>query len=259
MSTSNNTPIFDFSNIRANSNTELETYLSEKKNRLEKKLNNKQTNNKSSNFVWFLMVLVLGLSLGFGMYSFQEIQKNRETIARLEQESGEVAGVSEVATSYNPALVEPLTGYGFSVVPQRDTDLEFTRDRKAQDSAIFSGLRELYTKHTALASDGSQNYEAFIEVSAIEYDNKLNREQFTAEVEKFLGAGYTLETGEVSIPKEYQLNKFSNTTDSSVAYFATVTNDYYYLIKHKNGFRGVESLQAESEYVDLMISWLYIN
>ncbi|NJL96853.1 hypothetical protein HC864_03520 [Candidatus Gracilibacteria bacterium] len=224
---------------------------------VEKAQKNLQRSSKSSKkrfknlnlylVIIFLIILLIGLSF----YSFRVKFTNSSSSPATNEPQKEFI--------QEPGRLESIiSGQTFSVVVDQATPQNFNVQEESVDFVFLNNQKGIVTKIIASNEvNGNKNISG-IEVYSTEYDNRLNVNSFSREVQQSLGSSYTIDE-DLEIPKGFKLIKISNSNDPNIIYYTGVTSENYYVIKSINPAKEIASLNEYSTFIDNMIYGLYLN
>lgn len=225
-------------------------YLKSKEEVLKKK--NKATRPQSTH-MWALVFVLMVSLVGLGITALLQYRNTQELLAQYSN----VAGVSDTQNVQNI-----ITAEGFSIVLKEETPDEYVVSRTSDTSEYVEDVLSVTTALVAeLESTDGQPVKAGIEVEVIEYDNRLNQQDFAELVAQELGEDYDIIAGDISLPKDYAASIIKNTSETSngINYHTAVTSSNYYVIKVYTQTSPFPELVSHTRFSDTLLSNLYLN
>lgn len=239
--------------IKDISNNDLEKLINENERKFDTMLT-KDTNIGSKFFKFLIFILFIGI-LVFSGIIFLEINKTRESLQKIENNS---LLASNTYKSSN--LLDPISGTGFTIILEQKTDLKFVSERKIENSDFLDNRIGIVTEVKTETIYKNTKLEYILEVKTVEYDNKFNQEQFTEKLIKTLNNNYKLVSKEVLTAKGYKLWKIATEDKNDPIYYTFVNTENYYIIKIKNDFAlKIEENNEYKNLLDKMLLWMYLN
>lgn len=239
----------DFSSSQTS--TQLQEYLQKKEVEFQSKM--RKRHKSQLNLSWVIITLLLVTLVGLGALSIREIQKGNQTITRLSERQSEVAGVTN-----RPYEQEPITGFGFAILPDREIPQEFEQNREVINSPFFEGREQVESSFLVNIQTPQEQLKSGLTIGVLEYDNQLNHQQFSDLVAKTLGPSFSVKTDSIVLNKDFKLQKISNELESPT-YYTAVTTDNYYIITMYDDLQGQAEYTAINQITDNLLDWLYLN
>lgn len=206
-------------------------------------------------FSWLVIVFLL-LSLGgLGVFTLTEINKNNLTIDELKR-STQIAGVSDQQAFNYP----PISGYGFTILPQSPTPENFSLERKTTNFQFLNNRQAVLTSLLRQELKEGNKFKSGIEIEVLEYDNKLNQKEYSELIKQGLGENFQIVSEDITIAKNFKLTKIQNQTDpNSAVFYTTLTTDNYYLIRIYNQLQAFPEFESTAKFTSNLLEWLYLN
>ncbi len=248
----NSSSDFDFSKTLS-ARESFEDYVSKKENDLKQTLHTSQPNYRRGNKSW-VIIFVLMLSLvGLGTYTLIQNKENEKQISSLKNQS--VAGAQDVNSAQNIISAE-----GFSLVLNQATPSNFALGRKSGSFEIIPEKQAVTTSLLTNNTKAGQTLQSGLEVSTTEYDNKLDKEAYENLIVSKLGDQFEIKSRDINLPKEIKVTKIQSKDNSEdIVYYATVTEDSYYLIKIYNQASRYPEFDDSTRFTENLLSALYLN
>lgn len=246
---------FDFNSVTDLTHTNLDKYLEEKEKAIKQQMQPSKTNRRENSFAWLFVFALLISLIGLGTYTLTESKKNRELLSDLETKT-QVLGASDDKTKASI----PISGYGFSILPDNQPPQEFKLNHKTQKSSIFKDRSEVVTSYLASVNKEGSDHLSGVEITVLEYDNRLNQEQLSNQLVTFLGSDYEVKAKDILIPRNLKVWKIEKKGRSeNISYFTLVTTENYYIIKVYNETSKYPELSDISKFTDTILQKLYLN
>jgi len=246
---------FDFNSVTDLTHTNLDKYLEEKEKAIKQQMQPSKSTRRENSFAWIFVFALLISLIGLGTYTLTEGKKNKELLSELEGKT-QVLGASDDKTK--PST--PISGYGFSILPDSQPPQEFKLTRKTQKSAILKDRSEVVTGYLATLNKDGSNHLSGVEITVLEYDNRFNQEQLSNQLTTYLGSDYEVKAKDILIPRNLKVWKIEKKGRSeNISYFTLVTTENYYIIKVYNETSRYPELSEISKFTDTILQKLYLN
>jgi hypothetical protein len=239
----------DFSS--SETNNQLQQYLQSKEVEFQSKMRKRHKSQLSLS--WVIISVLLITLVGLGSLSVREIQKGNQTISQLSERQSQVAGVTN-----RPYEQEPVTGFGFAILPDQEIPQEFSQQRQIIDSPYFEGREQVQSSFLATLQTPQEQLRSGLSIGVLEYDNQLNHEEFSNLVATTLGQDFEVEEEVLVLAKDFKLQKVSNPL-SSLTYYTAITTDNYYIITIYDDLEGRDEYAEINQVTDNLLGWLYLN
>lgn len=233
-------------------NKYFEEYVRSKEQHIKSKLYRQPPQNAH---LWAIVFVLMVSMVGLGVFALLQKQEMDRYLAGLNPNPS-VAGISDS----NQIGKNIITAEGFSLVLNTQTPEAFQLNRESGQFQPLEGQTAVTTSLLAKTNQDNQELLSGIQVSVIEYDNKLDRKTYDQAILKYLGQEYEIKGENISIPSEFQLSKIQHKTNpDGVAYYTSVTLDNYYLIKVYNQTAKYPELTPITRFTDSLLEGLYLN
>jgi hypothetical protein len=230
----------------------VEEFLNSKEHEFQNKM--RRRHQFQLNTSWVIIGLLMITLVGLGGLSLREIQRGNQTIEELNERQGTVAGINNL----QPFEEEPITGFGFTILPDQPIPAEFTQSREVLNSPFFENREQVSSSFKVTISEDDQQLESGITVAVLEYDNKLNHAEFSTVVQETLGERFVIDPNQLILPGEFKLQMISSDLPSPI-YYTALTTDNYYIITHHKDLAGRDDYQEISTTTEQLLEWLYLN
>jgi hypothetical protein len=200
-----------------------------------------------------LVVFLLLISLiAAGAFSIMQTLRIQE----LEEELNPGPEVAGVTTSLDGDNI--IVGSGFSIIVEQKTPEGFKLET---DFGPIDYLNQPGSTTSLLAQVDKGGVELLtgIVVEVVEYDNKLENEEFVERIQEYLGSSYSLTSERIQVSDQFELAKFIPQSQDDPTYYVTVTTDNYYLITLYNQTAEYPEFTDHTRFTDSLVPGLWLN
>jgi hypothetical protein len=246
---------FDFNSVTDLTSTNLDKYLEEKEKAIKQQMLPNKSQRKENSFAWLFVFALLISLIGLGTLTLSESRKNKELLSELENKS-QVLGTSDEKKE----VTNPISGYGFSILPDTTPPQDFEMSRKTQDSQLMKDRSEVVTDYLASFNREGSEQLSGVSITVLEYDNRFNQEQLSSQLVTYLGSDYEIKAKDILIPRNLKVWKIEKKgRTENISYFTLVTTENYYIIKVYNETSKYPELSEISKFTDTILQKLYLN
>ncbi len=245
-----NTQLQDFDLPTEYSPDKLADKLVSKEAEYKSRLNTKQA--KGIRPSWFFVGTLFLITIALGVFVYQsntQLDNLRNQLTNLQNNTDQAS-----SNTSQQLLYPPITAFGFTILPQLRPPQEFEPSREQGLSRFFES-REM-VKSSYLFTDSGRD--SGITVEVVEYDNRLNLEEFADLVAATLGEGYISSEETILLPDNIQLMKI-NSEQENVDYYVSVTTENYYFLTISKETRDVEEFEEINQFTNTILGSLYLN
>jgi hypothetical protein len=197
----------------------------------------------------FLLMVSLVVAGAFSIMQTLRIQELEEEL----NPGPEVAGITDSVDGDNI-----IVGSGFSIIVSEKTPEGFLLETDFGQVDLLDQSGSTTTFMAELDKGGAELLTG-IQVQVVEYDNKLEIDEYIDLVEEYLGSDYSLSSERVKVSDQFELAKFVPQSQDDPVYYATVTTDNYYLISLYNQTSKYPEFTDHTRFTDSLIAGLWLN
>lgn len=239
-------------NLKEENKNSIDKMLETKKAELQQKiLKNPRKHTSSAWVVVFILMITL---VGLGTFTLNELKRSNESLSDIKQQ--QVAGVKDVQGFNHP----PISGYGFTILPNQTVSEDFKLDRNTGQSKIFPSRSSVVSSFIAEELRDGKKMKSGIEVEVLEYDNKYNQADFTDIVKKTLPSSFEITSKDIIIPRSFKISRIEDKDKiGGIVYYTAVTTDNYYVIKIYNQTKDYQEFLSVNRFTESILQNLYLN
>jgi hypothetical protein len=238
--------------LKEGNKSSLDKMLEKKKAELEQKiLKNPKKHNSSAWIIVFILMITL---VGLGTFTLNELKTSNESLVEIKQQ--QVAGAKDVEGFSYP----PISGYGFTILPNQKVAESFKLDRSTGQSKVFPQRTSVVSSFLVEELRDGKKMKSGIEVEVLEYDNKYNQTEFTEIVKKSLPSNFETTSTDIIIPRSFKISRIEDKDKvGGLVYYTAVTTDNYYVIKIFNQTKDYQEFLSINRFTESILQNLYLN
>ena len=238
--------------LQEENKSSIDKMLESKKSELQQKI--LKNPRKHSSSAWVMVFILMITLVGLGTFTLNELKRSNESLSDIKQQ--QVAGVKDVQGFSYP----PISGYGFTILPNQVVSEGFKLDRNTGQSKIFPGRTSVTSSFIAEELRDGKKMKSGIEVEVLEYDNKYNQADFTEIVKKTLPSSFEITSKDIIIPRSFKISRIEDKDKTGgIVYYTAVTTDNYYIIKIYNQTKDYQEFLSVNRFTESILQNLFLN
>jgi hypothetical protein len=201
---------------------------------------------------WFFVITLFLITVALAVFVFEsnsQLSNLKNQLTDLQNNDNQSSSNISQQLPY-----PPITAYGFTILPQLRPPLQFESKRELGQSRFFEN-REM-VKSSFLFEYNALSSGVVVEV--VEYDNRLNLEEFAELVATTLGQGFSSSQETVLLPDNIQLMKVKS-EKADIDYYTSVTTENYYFITIYKQTKQLQEFEEVNQFTDTILGSLYLN